>query len=137
MCKKAKKDYKKGKKFSSLKFNINEKPFSANKMYTGRKRRSVWYKAFEKAMMKQLPEVEVSQYKGYMQVHIIIGVSTILFDQDNACKPILDVLQKRYGFNDNKIFYMTVKKMLVNKGDEFINVDLKKYKGHVDLTRKK
>jgi len=49
-----------------------------------------------------------------------------LFDWDNGIKPFVDILQKKYGFNDNKIFKGVVEKKIVGKGEEFISFDLKK-----------
>ncbi|HIF9256506.1 TPA: hypothetical protein ACX6Q6_003530 [Photobacterium damselae] len=46
--------------------------------------------------------------------------SSLLSDVDNCLKPFIDVLQKKYGFNDNRIFEIRIKKFLVPKGYEEI-----------------
>lgn len=55
----------------------------------------------------------------WSELHIEIGVNT-LFDIDNCLKPLIDVLQKKYGFNDRNINTLTVKKTVVKKGKEYI-----------------
>jgi Holliday junction resolvase RusA-like endonuclease len=45
-------------------------------------------------------------------------------DIDNPLKPILDVLQKKYGFDDRQIYELNVKKEIVKKGDEFIKLKI-------------
>lgn len=47
------------------------------------------------------------------------GVSNKNSDWDNPTKPIQDILQKKYGFNDRDIHSATVKKVLVGKGKEY------------------
>jgi hypothetical protein len=43
-------------------------------------------------------------------------------DYDNPVKIFQDVLSKKYGFNDNRIFAGHQYKILVPKGEEFINL---------------
>jgi hypothetical protein len=39
-------------------------------------------------------------------------------------KPFIDVLQKHYGFNDNRIYYLEVTKVKTDKGKEYISFKL-------------
>lgn len=123
-------------KFSSLSFTLNIKPFSANKMYTGRKRRSCWYKQYEKQIRSLLPSHEIPNHGTRLQLHITFGTSTVLFDCDNIIKPLSDCIQKHYNFNDNQIYYITVRKKLVNKGKEYIKFEIKRFKGQIDERKK-
>ncbi len=129
-------DIKKQRKFSSLSATLKLKPFSTNKMYTGRKRRSVWYRSYEKEVHSLLKYCEVPNHGTRLQLHIIFGTSTPLFDCDNVNKPLIDCLSKYYHFNDNQIYLITTRKRLVSKGDEYITFDLKKFRGAVDERRK-
>lgn len=61
---------------------------------------------------------------GDLELHIQIGVSNRGFDIDNAVKPFLDILQKKYGFNDNRIYSLNVSKRITPKGCEFISFDI-------------
>jgi Holliday junction resolvase RusA-like endonuclease len=44
-------------------------------------------------------------------------------DYDNPIKIFQDVLCKKYGFNDNRIFAAHQYKILVPKGEEFIKFE--------------
>jgi Holliday junction resolvase RusA-like endonuclease len=48
-------------------------------------------------------------------------------DWDNPVKPLQDILQKKYGFNDKDIFQGTVSKRKVNKGEEYFLVKLETF----------
>ena len=48
------------------------------------------------------------------------GLSSKNADVDNPIKPFLDILQKKYGFNDRQIYRLTVEKEDVAKGYEYI-----------------
>lgn len=122
---------KRNKRFSSLSSHIGTKPLSVNRAYTGRKRKSVWLKDFVRRVARELPEGEVPNH-GNLALKITFGVSTIASDLDNNLKPIIDCLQEKYGFNDKQIFYIEAYKILVNKGDEFIDWKITKYSGDVD-----
>ena len=119
------------KRFSSLSSHISTKPLSVNRAYTGRKRKSVWLKDFVRRVHRELPDGEIPN-SGNLALKITFGVSTIASDLDNNLKPIIDCLQEKYGFNDKQIFYIEAYKILVNKGDEFIDWQITKYGGEVD-----
>jgi Holliday junction resolvase RusA-like endonuclease len=46
-------------------------------------------------------------------------------DIDNPVKPILDIMQKKYNFNDSDIYALNLKKSIVSKGNEFIEFEIK------------
>ena len=48
-------------------------------------------------------------------------------DIDNPVKQFLDCLTKKYGVDDSHIWEMTVKKVKVKKGEEYIRFNLKEY----------
>lgn len=45
-------------------------------------------------------------------------------DVDNPTKPIVDILQKKYGFNDKHVMVMHLEKKIVSKGKEYIKIDI-------------
>ena len=45
-------------------------------------------------------------------------------DVDNGAKPFIDILQKKYGFNDNQIYELHLYKEIVDKGNEFIDFSI-------------
>ena len=57
---------------------------------------------------------------GKLSLSICFGLSSKNADIDNPVKPFLDILQKRYGFNDRHIYQLHVEKVDVPKGSEFI-----------------
>jgi Holliday junction resolvase RusA-like endonuclease len=61
-----------------------------------------------------------------LEVSLVVGMSNMASDVDNVVKPFIDVLQKKYKFNDKYIFRLVVEKKLVVKGAEFIEFYIKK-----------
>jgi Holliday junction resolvase RusA-like endonuclease len=61
-----------------------------------------------------------------IELSLIVGFSNMASDVDNVVKPFVDILQKKYGFNDKYIFRLIVEKKLVVKGAEFIEFYIKK-----------
>lgn len=68
-----------------------------------------------------LPKTEITNVE---RIEIEFGVSSKLADIDNPVKPILDILQKKYGFNDRDIFELTIRKTLTKKGQEYIRITI-------------
>ena len=62
---------------------------------------------------------------GYLEIYLRFGQSNKLADWDNPIKPFVDILQKKYGFNDNRIKRATVDVDHVKKGEEYIYFDIK------------
>ncbi len=60
-------------------------------------------------------------------IYFEFGFSNSLSDWDNPIKPLQDILQKKYGFNDKDIFEGTVRKFKVNKGQEYFKIKMKHY----------
>lgn len=95
---------------------IDIKPLSVNEAWQGRRFKTDKYKAYEKELLLKLPNYFKDDFT---ELYIEIGVSA-LFDIDNCLKPLIDVLQKKYNFNDRYITKLTVIKTKVKKGNEFI-----------------
>lgn len=102
---------------------IEIKPLSVNNAWQGRRFKTPKYKSFEKELLLKLP-TKIEHFDK-MDIDITIGVCK-LFDIDNCIKPFLDVLQKKYGFNDRNIYLLSVKKEVVKKGSEFIEFNIKR-----------
>ena len=96
------------------KVKANIKPLSMNRAYQGRKFKTVEYKEYEAHLLETLPNRKIPNDK-FLEVEILLNLtktSYSRFDVDNAVKPILDILQKRYNFNDSKILKLKVEKVL-------------------------
>lgn len=114
-----------GKMGRDKKIHVGIKPISVNKCWQGRRFKSKEYKLFEEEMLYRLPKYEIPE--GDLEIHYIFGVSNKLMDIDNSVKPIQDILQKKYDFNDNRVMYITIHKMIVSKGSEFVEFEIVNY----------
>lgn len=101
---------------------IDVKPMSVNAAYRGRRYKSNLYKAYEEEVLLKLPPMEVPE--GNLEITIQAGFSNKNSDLDNCCKPFVDILQKKYGFNDNRIYAITMLKRIVPKGSEYISFSI-------------
>ena len=104
---------------------INIKPLSVNQAWKGRRFKTDAYKNYEKAVLLSLPKLEVPE--GSINIDLVFGLSSKNADIDNPVKCFIDCLQKKYGFNDRNIYYMTIQKFDVAKGDEYIDFSIEKF----------
>lgn len=107
-----------------MRFRIDVKPLSVNEAWQGRRFKTPKYNTYEKLCLTVMPEIPFDGI-GQLYIFITFGLSNKLSDIDNGIKPILDILQKKYGFNDRDIYQLIVKKEIVKKGQEFIDIDIK------------
>ena len=98
--------------------HIKIKPLSINEAYSGRRRRTKAYNNYINNVMYQLKKIALPVPPFSLSYEF--GYSSKGSDIDNAVKPITDILQKRYGFNDNQIYELHVIKKIVKKGKEYI-----------------
>lgn len=102
---------------------VKIKPLSINECWQGRRYKTPKYKNYERELLLKL-NPQTIQYDR-IGINIVFGVSSKLMDIDNGLKPFIDILQKKYKFNDRDIYELNVKKELVKKGSEFINFEIK------------
>ena len=95
------------------------KPLSVNQCWRGRRFKTEKYKNYEKELFYLLPTIEISK-KNKISIEIIFGVSSKNNDIDNPIKPFVDILSKKYQFNDKMIYHLEAQKEDVKKGQEFI-----------------
>lgn len=112
-----------------IRVNIN--PMSVNAAWLGRRRKTQKYKTYEEVMLSLLEDYEIPA-KGDLFILYQWGLSSAAFDIDNPIKPLQDILQTRYGFNDNRLVRMFVEKEKVDKGDEYIQFLIRR-KEDVDI----
>jgi Holliday junction resolvase RusA-like endonuclease len=102
---------------------IEIKPLSVNDVWRGRRFKTPDYKAYEQHCFLILPNaVEIPE--GRLELKIKFGLSSAGGDIDNPTKPILDILQKKYGFNDSRIYRLAIEKVITKKGAEFIEFEI-------------
>lgn len=105
---------------------IRIKPLSVNKAWQGKRFKTVDYQAYEFNLGRMLPN-EYTVPNGKLELSIKVGFSSPLADVDNILKPFIDILQKKYNFNDKDIFKITVEKELVAKHREYVDWKLYEY----------
>lgn len=109
-----------------MRINLDVKPLSVNQCWQGRRFKTKAYKQYEKALLTLLPNIEFI-HKDNIEISIVFGFSSKTADIDNPLKPILDILQKKYGFNDRSVYKLTVDKVIVPKKQEFIEIKISDY----------
>lgn len=103
---------------------INIKPLSVNDCWQGRRFKTKKYKAYEEVLLMRLKPIKIPEPP--LTIKIEFGFSTSLADIDNPIKPFLDILQKKYKFNDRDIYQLNISKKVVGKGLEYIDYNIKK-----------
>lgn len=104
---------------------VEIKPLSVNKVWQGRRFKTKDYKKYEVEVINKLTECDLSDLKKPIELSMMVGLSNMNSDVDNIVKPFVDILQKKYGFNDRYIFRLIVEKILVPKGEEYIEFYIK------------
>ena len=101
---------------------INIKPLSVNEAFKGRRFKTDQYKNYELNVMMLLRNMQIPA--GELELSITAGFSTRAADIDNIAKPFIDILQRRYDFNDNRIWKLVLNKRIVKKGSEYIEFSI-------------
>ena len=105
---------------------IKVKPLSINKAWRGGKRfKTKEYLAYEQELFYRIPKIRIPN--GKKSLIIRAGFSNKNTDADNIVKPLQDILSKKFGFNDNEIYYLEVLKEIVKKGEEYIGFEINAY----------
>lgn len=107
---------------------LNVKPLSVNGAWKGRRFKTDNYKSYEREVLLKLPpKLEIPE--GDLEIEFLFCLSSKNADWDNPTKPLQDILQKKYGFNDCRIVSAKVRKELVKKGSECFFFDIRAAKG--------
>ena len=102
--------------YKFFKHSINIKPLSVNQCWQGRRFKTKIYEKYEKQVLELLKtyKIKLDKTKKY-GINITFFVTNKLSDVDNFVKPFLDILQKKYNFNDKQIFELNLKKVIITK----------------------
>lgn len=101
---------------------LEVKPLSVNEVWQGKRFKTPKYKQYEKEILLTLKPMIVKT--GKLSLFLRFGLSSKNADIDNPVKPFVDCLQMRYGFNDRHIYKLTVEKVDVSKGKEFVEFEI-------------
>ena len=103
-----------------MSFKVPLKALSVNSLYRGGPRyKTAEYKRYLRDLSLLLPPLTVPT--GRICLRVVFAFSSPQADLDNALKAFLDGLQARYGFNDNRIYSIWAHKVVVPKGQEYID----------------
>lgn len=94
------------------------KPLSVNQAFCGKKVKTASYRRYETHLIRTLPELEIPE--GELELRVVVYYSNKASDIDNCLKPFIDVCQKKYGFDDKRIYRLRVTKVIVPKGQDNI-----------------
>ena len=106
-----------------ISFKLDEKPLSINEAWQGKRFKTPAYKRYEEAMLLLMPKGKVEPDQ-MLRVEFFFGFSNKASDLDNPVKLLMDIAQKKYGFNDKMVFELNVRKCIVKKGEEFIQIGI-------------
>lgn len=102
---------------------LDIKPLSVNKAWQGKRFKTNDYKVYERAVLLMLPR-SFKVPEGKLLLSLRFGFSNVSSDIDNPVKCFTDCLQKKYGFNDSRVYRLEVDKVKVPKGKDFIEFDI-------------
>lgn len=102
---------------------IPVKALSVNECYRGRRFKTKEYEAYEKEVGYQLPGGLMFDAEK-LKVVLEFGVSNKGSDLDNLNKCLVDIIASKYGFNDNRIYEIHSFKKIVDKGNEYIEINI-------------
>lgn len=108
-----------------IQFKLNEKPLSVNEAWQGKRFKTPIYKSYEEAILLTMPKGKVDSEE-MLRIEFFFGFSNKASDLDNPVKLLLDLAQKKYCFNDKNVFELNVRKCIVKKGEEFIQMGIYK-----------
>lgn len=111
-----------------MKMRLDVKSLSVNKCWQGRRFKTTDYKDYERTLLEELPDpAEDFVFNQPLHLNMIFGLSNMAADIDNGIKPLQDILQKKYEFDDKWVFSMEIDKYMVPRGREFMFVEFLPY----------
>jgi len=98
---------------------LQVKPLSVNECRQWRRYKTAKYHSYEQLMLSLLSPLDIAKNKPLF-LSINVWFSSKASDLDNVAKPFIDILQKRYWFDDKMIFEISMRKEIVAKWKEYI-----------------
>lgn len=102
--------------------NLKIKPLSVNECWQGKRFKTKAYLKYEKDLLLILPKIKMPEPP--FEINFEFGFSNIMSDWDNPIKPLQDILQKKYRFNDKDIMKAVVVKKKVKKGEDYFKINI-------------
>jgi Holliday junction resolvase RusA-like endonuclease len=104
---------------------LDIKPLSVNEAWQGKRFKTNKYKSYQRLMLLNLKKSN-QDLSGMLRIELFFGFSSSASDIDNPVKMILDILQKKYSFDDKQVFELNIRKCIVTKESEFIEFNIEK-----------
>jgi Holliday junction resolvase RusA-like endonuclease len=101
------------------------KPISVNECWMGRRFKTAKYKQYENDLLFLLPPLSLPTPP--YRIELTFGLSSLASDFDNPIKPFIDILQKKYLFNDKHIMKAVINKCKVEKGKEYVGFKIEHF----------
>lgn len=105
---------------------IDIKSLSVNDAWAGRRFKTPAYKQYIKDLGNLLPPLKLPEPP--YEIYLEWGFSSKGSDVGNPEKPTVDIIAKKYNFNDNLIYREVIEKRIVPKGQEYIKFEITHYK---------
>ena len=104
---------------------INIKPLSDNKIRMWLHKKTPEYRKYEKKLLELIPdELDLKNIK--TSIHFTFWFSSKLSDASNPLKALCDIIWKKFEDRDDRLIYhLEVDKVIVPKGEEFIEFEIK------------
>jgi hypothetical protein len=106
---------------------VDIKPISVNVAFEGKRFKTKAYKQFEKDCLLIMPKIKLPPPP--YRIDYIFAFSSKLADLGNPEKLVTDTLCMKYNFDDRDIYEMNLKKVIVQKGKEYFEFEIR----HLDL----
>lgn len=104
---------------------VEIKPLGVNRAWQGRRFKTPEYKKFETDCLYLLPKMKVPE--GALWVKLFFSFSNKLQDIDGPSKLCLDILCKKYGFDDRMVYRLDIHKTIVVKGKEKWSFEIEEF----------
>lgn len=104
---------------------VSIKPLSVNECWQGTRYKTKRYQKYETDVLFLLPRLTLPPPP--YRIELTFGLSNIMSDFDNPVKPFVDILQKKYLFNDKEIQEAVIRKEKAVKGREYIGFKITHY----------
>lgn len=89
-----------------------------NECRQGKRYKTPKYNQYEKKVLSILPEIQIPEWN--LAIHFEVYFSSKRSDLDNIIKPLLDILQKKYWFDDCRVFQLSLNKYICGKWNECV-----------------
>jgi Holliday junction resolvase RusA-like endonuclease len=102
-----------------MNIRLKIKPLSVNQAWQGKRFKTPLYKKYEAAVLMMLPKNK-EPISDMIAIDLHFGFKNKASDIDNPVKLILDILQKKFGFNDSQVYELNIRKSITK--EPFISI---------------